>query len=74
MTQNERIMRHLHDFGSITSLEAVTEYGILRLASRVHELRRSNNIIGQTVAAKNRYGETVRYTRYILGGRNGTSV
>lgn len=68
MTQNERVLRHLHDFGSITSLEAVTEYGILRLASRVHELRKSNNIIGQSVAAKNRYGETVHYTRYILGG------
>ncbi len=68
MTQNERIMRHLHDFGSITSSEAFTEYGILRLASRVHELRKSNNIIGQSVAAKNRYGETVHYTRYTLRG------
>ena len=68
MTQNERVLRHLTDYGSITSLEAVTEYGILRLASRIHELRRSNNIIGQTATAKNRYGETVRYTRYTLGG------
>ena len=68
MTQNERIMRHLKDYGSITSLEAVSEYGILRLASRIHELRRTNSITGQTVAATNRYGEAVHYTRYTLGG------
>lgn len=39
MTQNERIMRHLTDYGSITSMEAMTEYGIMRLASRISELR-----------------------------------
>ena len=32
-TQCDRILRHLKDYGSITSLEAISEYGILRLAS-----------------------------------------
>lgn len=40
MTQAARILRHLRDYGSITSLEAVNEYEIMRLASRVCELRR----------------------------------
>ena len=40
MTQCERILRHLEDYGSITSLEAMSEYGIMRLASRVNDLRR----------------------------------
>ena len=35
ITQCDRIMRHLKDYGSITSLEAVNEYGIMRLASRM---------------------------------------
>lgn len=69
MTQNERILKYLADFGGITSLEAMSDLGILRLASRVHELRVSgHDIRGETVAAKNRYGEPVRYSRYTLGG------
>lgn len=39
ITQCERILRHMKDFGSITSLEAVNEYGIMRLASRINDLR-----------------------------------
>lgn len=37
--QKERILQHLTDFGSITSAEAMQDYGIMRLASRVDELR-----------------------------------
>ena len=69
MTQCERIMRHLTDYGSITSYEAVTEYGIMRLASRVCDLRKACvPIIGENETSKNRYGESVCYTRYRLGG------
>ena len=39
ITQCERILRHLKDYGSITALEAVSEYGIMRLASRINDLR-----------------------------------
>ena len=39
MTQNERILRHLRDNGSITPLDALSEYGIMRLASRISDLR-----------------------------------
>ena len=35
MNQTERILRHLQTFGAITSLEAIQDYGILRLASRI---------------------------------------
>lgn len=31
MTQCERILRHLRDYGSITQAEAMTEYGCYRL-------------------------------------------
>lgn len=67
MTQNERIIRHLTDYGSITSMEAMTEYGIMRLASRINDLRRLGYpIIGETVAGLNRYGEATHYSRYRL--------
>lgn len=67
MTQCERIVRHLNDYGSLTSLEAVNEYGILRLASRVNDLkRRGVSIKTEYKTGKNRYGETTRYAVYKL--------
>lgn len=66
-TQCERIIRHLLDYGSISSLEAITEYGILRLASRINDLKRNGvNIISETKTGKNRYGETTHYKVYKL--------
>ena len=58
MTQCERILRHMQDYGSITSLEAVNEYGILRLASRICDLKDAGfPIKAEKVTGKNRYGE-----------------
>ena len=67
ITQCEIILRHLRDHGSITSFEAFTEYSILRLASRINDLKRDgHNIVSETATGKNRYGETIRYSVYRL--------
>lgn len=67
MTQCERILRHLNDYGSTTSLEAMTEYGCMRLASRVSDLKSLGyNIVSERETSKNRYGEKVSYCRYRL--------
>lgn len=66
-TQCERILRHMKDYGSITSMEAVNEYGIMRLASRINDLRAQGIAISsETVSGKNRYGETTHYAVYRL--------
>lgn len=66
-TQCDKIIRHLKTFGSISSLEAITEYGILRLASRIHDLKAQGyNIVGEVKASKNRFGERVSYKVYRL--------
>lgn len=39
MTQCERILRHLQDYGSITQAEAVSEYGCYRLGARIWDLK-----------------------------------
>lgn len=65
MTQCDMILRHLNDYGNITSLEAMKEYGILRLASRIIDLRRrGHRITSDTVSGKNRYGEPTHYSEY----------
>ena len=66
-TQCDKVMRHLEDHGSITSIEAFNEYGILRLASRINDLRAQGiAIVSETATGKNRYGETTRYSVYRL--------
>ena len=66
-TQCEKILRHLKDFGSITSQEAMQEYGIMRLASRINDLRKQGVAIqAETTTGKNRYGETTHYAVYRL--------
>ena len=70
MTQCDRIIRHLQDYGSITSLEAMKEYGIMRLASRINDLkRRGHKIISITEKSKNRYGEPTKYSVYMLADK-----
>ena len=67
ITQCERILRHLKDYGSITSLEAVNEYGIMRLASRITDLRAQGiAIVSETKTGTNRYGETTHFAVYRL--------
>ena len=70
MTQSERILRHLEDYGSITQMDAIRDYGIMRLASRVNDLRREGHpIITEVVEGRNRYGEKTRWARYRMGAR-----
>lgn len=65
MTQNERIERHLKLFGKITSAEAMQEYGIMRLASRIHELKKMGLPIEKEMRkSMNRFGEPVTYAEY----------
>lgn len=72
MTQSERIVRHLRDYGSITSMEAMREYGIMRLASRISDLKKAGMPIrAEMVSGKNRYGETTSYARYYLELKEG---
>lgn len=69
MTQTEKILFHIQEYGSITPLDALKEYGIMRLASRVSELKRAGfPIVSEMETAKNRNGEPVRYARYRMGG------
>lgn len=67
MTQNERVLRHLKTYGTITPLEALAEYGIMRLGARIFDLKREGaNINREMITEKNRFGETTSYARYRL--------
>lgn len=67
MTQCERILKYMQDFGSINPHQAITDLGIMRLAARVSDLRcEGYEIERQIVKSKNRYGEPVYFAEYRL--------
>lgn len=68
-TQNERILDYIAENGSITQLEALTELGVMRLASRISDLKRKGyNIVSENVTVKNRYGEKCCIKKYSVKG------
>lgn len=70
-TQTEMILRYIDEYGSITSLDAMRELGVMRLASRISELRKSGYPIESKVEkVKNRYGETCWVKRYQMEENN----
>ena len=70
MTQCEQIIRHMEECGTITSWEAMQEYGVMRLASRISDLKKAGIPIHRgKVSQKNRYGETVTFARYSIAER-----
>lgn len=68
ISQSERILNYIEENGSITQMEALREFGCMRLASRICDLRKAGfNIVSQSEQAKNRYGENISYSRYRRG-------
>ena len=69
MTQKQRILEHLQKYGSITSLESFQLYGDTRLSDKIYRLRKDNyQFEEEWIEKKNRFGETVRFKKYILAG------
>lgn len=67
-TQAQRVLAYMEEHGSITQFEAFTELGIMRLASRVADLKRIGvPIISETEKVNNKFGETCHIKRYRLG-------
>lgn len=66
-TQNQRILDYIAEFGSITQLEALRDLGVMRLASRISDLRRQGyNITSERETVKNKFKEKCYIKRYKL--------
>lgn len=66
-TQCEQVLQHLRSGKTITTREAFTDFGITRLAARIHELRQEGHpIADETVKVKNRNGKEVEVSSYYL--------
>ena len=69
-THVDRVEQYLIDKGSITSWEAIQEFGITRLSAVIYILRNDRNldIATRYETMKNRYGDKVTFARYVYKG------
>ena len=66
-TQCDKVLEYMRQFGSITQIQALSDIGCMRLASRISDLRQQGYPIGRRIkTGKNRYGESVSFAEYYL--------
>ena len=67
ITQRERIIEYIREFGSISSWEAYSDLGITQLGARIDQLKKEGyEFKTEWESKKNRYGESVTFKRYYL--------
>ena len=68
MTQNEMIIKYLHEHGSIPSYESYSKLIITRLSARSYEIKHKYGIDfdEEWVTKKNIYGKTCSFKKYII--------
>ena len=67
VNQCDRILFYLRRYGSITQLDALRDLGIMRLASRMSDLRKQGiDFKSETIAVKNSMEETCYIKRYFI--------
>lgn len=67
MTQCERVLKYMQDFGSINPQQAMQDLGVMRLAARVADLKKAGyKITRRNATGRNRYDEKVIFAEYRL--------
>ena len=66
-TQNDQILWFMKHRGMITPLDAINEFGCMRLSARISDLtKKGYAIIHTPVTVKNRYGKKIKVMGYSL--------
>ena len=67
VTQKERVLTAMRNYGSISPWYAFNHLGNTRLAATIFQLKKDGHIISSTTeTGKNKFGDDVRYARYTL--------
>ena len=68
ITQTEAVKRYIKEHGSITAFEAMSRLGIMRLASRISDLKAQGyKIKRELVKTKTRDGNATYIAKYYFG-------
>lgn len=67
ISQKERVVKYIKEFGSITSWEAYWDLGITQLGARIDQLKKEGyHFKTEWEHKKNRFQEPTTYKRYFL--------
>lgn len=67
ITQKDRILEYIRNFGSISSFEAYADLGITQLGARIDQLKKEGyEFRTEWESSTNRFGERTDYKRYYL--------
>lgn len=67
ITQKDRIINYIREFGSISSWEAYSDLGITQLGARIDQLKKEGyEFKTEWESNTNRFGEKTDYKRYYL--------
>ncbi len=67
ITQKDRIINYIRQFGSITSWEAYQDLGVMQLGARIDQLKKDGyEFRTEWETKKNRFNEEVSFKRYYL--------
>jgi len=67
LTQKQQVLNHLKSHNSITSWDAIMEYGITRLSHHIYCLRNDGYIIpDERIKVKTRLGRETNISKYTL--------
>ena len=71
LSQKDKVLRHLKEIGPITALDAFNDYAIMRLTSRICELKDEGyDIKSELISSRNRFNEKVSFSKYTLNEAN----
>lgn len=66
MTQKEQVLHHLKQKKTITSWEAIQDYGITRLSAWIHELKKDGYVIKSHNISNKKGDRVITFTKYEL--------
>lgn len=73
LTKTDRVLQFLQDFGSITSWQAIQEFGATRLSAIIFNLKKKGYVFSdERVDFTDRYGYPSHFKKYILTGKKDT--
>lgn len=66
-TKYQQVFEHLHKYGTITSWQAIQQYGATRLSDIIFRMRKAGyDIETKTEVTRDRNGNSCSYAKYIL--------
>lgn len=67
VSQSDMVLNHMRKYGSITSMEAIDNYGATRLSGIIYALRAQGyNIVSNRKRVPNRFGRNASIAVYSL--------